>query len=526
MTARLETDVLVVGAGLAGLFLALRLAPRRCIVLSPAPLGQAAASAWAQGGLAAALQPGDSAEQHAADTVAAGAGLVDPEVALLIAREASARVADLLQLGVPFDRTARGELAVSLEAAHSRARVVRVAGDLAGRAIMSTLAAAARMAAHITLLEGVRAVALLEHEGRVTGALTRSSLGEGLILARETVLAAGGCGGLFRITTNPREARGAALAQAFRAGAVIADPEFMQFHPTAIDIGADPAPLATEALRGEGARLVNRDGEAFMSRYHADAELAPRDVVARAIHAERAAGRGAWLDCRAGVGAAFPERFPTVFGACMAAGVDPRQQPIPVAPAAHYHMGGVVTDQWGATSVAGLSACGECASTGAHGANRLASNSLLESVVFGSRIAERLREGELPSLQAGHADFPPLLEVATLDMLREGMSRDCGVIRERAGLERLLASIDAVGSTAGWPSAILAARLIAAAALARHESRGSHWRSDHPAAADPPRRSFLISDPVGEIRFLERGAFDAGAADRRPSRPSPAAGVP
>ena len=220
MTAQLETEVLVVGAGLAGLFLALRLAPRRCVVLSPAPLGQAAASAWAQGGLAAALRPGDSAVRHAADTVAAGAGLVDPAVALLIAQEAPARVDDLLALGVPFDRTAGGELALSLEAAHSQPRVVRVAGDLAGRAIMRALADAARAASHITLLEGVRAVALLEHAGGVTGVLTRSSQGEGRIFARETVLAAGGCGGLFRITTNPREARGAALAQAFRAGAV------------------------------------------------------------------------------------------------------------------------------------------------------------------------------------------------------------------------------------------------------------------------------------------------------------------
>lgn len=525
MTAQLETEVLVVGAGLAGLFLALRLAPRRCVVLSPAPLGQAAASAWAQGGLAAALRPGDSAVRHAADTVAAGAGLVDPAVALLIAQEAPARVDDLLALGVPFDRTAGGELALSLEAAHSQPRVVRVAGDLAGRAIMRALADAARAASHITLLEGVRAVALLEHAGGVTGVLTRSSQGEGRIFARETVLAAGGCGGLFRITTNPREARGAALAQAFRAGAVIADPEFMQFHPTAIDIGADPAPLATEALRGEGARLVNRAGEAFMGRYHPDAELAPRDVVARAIHAERAAGRGAWLDCRAGVGAAFPERFPTVFGACMAAGVDPRQQPIPVAPAAHYHMGGVVTDHAGATTVPGLSACGECASTGAHGANRLASNSLLESVVFAARIAERLRGSGLPAQRRGHAEFPPLLEVATLDMLREGMSRDCGVIRDRTGLERLLASIDAAGEAGHWPSAMLAARLIGTAALARRESRGSHWRSDHSAPAEPPRRTFLVRDAAGGIRFLDHGPFKQGSFDRSdavPERGTPA----
>ena len=288
MNVGATTDVLVVGAGLAGLFLALRLAPRRCTVLSPTVLGQAAASAWAQGGLAAALDPADSAEQHAADTIAAGAGLVDPQVALLIAREGPAAVAALANLGVPFDRTQTERFALSLEAAHSQARVARVAGDLAGRAIMETLVTAVRRATHIQVLEGVRAVALAQTEGRVTGVMTRSTEGESLISAAETVMATGGAGGLYRITTNPKEARGAALAQAFNAGAVIADPEFVQFHPTALDVAADPAPLATESLRGEGSRLINADGTAFMSRYHPQGDLAPRDVVARAIQIGRA----------------------------------------------------------------------------------------------------------------------------------------------------------------------------------------------------------------------------------------------
>ncbi|MCX7050936.1 MAG: FAD-binding protein, partial [Proteobacteria bacterium] len=279
-------------------------------------------------------------------------------------------------------------------------------------------------------------------------------------------------------------ARGAAIAQAFRAGAVVGDLEFVQFHPTAIDIGADPTPLATEALRGEGARLVNTDGEPFMARYDGAAELAPRDVVARAVHSERDAGRGAWLDCRASVGAAFPERFPTVFSACMSAGIDPRIQPIPVAPAAHYHMGGVVTDRWGATTLAGLSACGECASTGANGANRLASNSLLESMVFGARIAERLRDAPQTPLRVGYAQAPPQLDVATLGALRERMSRDCGVVRDDTGLTGLVDWITATDRSAGGPSALTAARLIATAALQRRESRGGHWRNDHPAT-DP-----------------------------------------
>jgi L-aspartate oxidase len=502
VTSSLTTDVLIVGAGLAGLFAALRLAPRRCVVLSPTILGQAAASAWAQGGLAAALDPADSPEQHAADTVAAGAGLVDPEIALLIAREAPAAVEALVRIGVPFDRTATDQFALSLEAAHSQPRVARVAGDLAGRAIMETLVAAVRRAPHITVLEGVRAVALTESDGRVTGVMTRSAAGDAVISAAETVMATGGAGGLYRVTTNPKEARGAALAQAYGVGAVIADPEFVQFHPTALDVAADPAPLATESLRGEGSRLVNADGTAFMHRYHVQAELAPRDVVARAIHAERVAGRGAFLDCRNSVGQYFPARFPTVFNACQQAGVDPRTQLIPVAPAAHYHMGGIATDVWGRSTVPGLSACGECASTGAHGANRLASNSLLEAVVFAQRIAERLRDASLRLSAAVPVKAPPLLAADMLLPLRERMSRDCGVIREAAGLAQFAQWLQEQGMRLGWPSAFVAAHLIVSAAAARRESRGGHYRSDYPLTSSPARRTFLRRNSAGELEFL------------------------
>ena len=367
-----DCDVLIVGAGLAGLFMALKLAPRRCVVISPAPLGRASSSAWAQGGLAAALDPEDSPQEHARDTVAAGAGLVDPTIARLIAEQGSARVTDLLELGVPFDRTPDGALSLSLEAAHSRPRVARVAGDLAGKAIMDALVIAVHAADHITLVEGARAVGLLQADnGQITGAALRG--GDGTIepmTAHETVLCTGGSGGLFAVTTNPRAARGDALAMAYECGAVIADPEFVQFHPTAMDFGRDPSPLATEALRGEGAILIDKTGRAFMHDYHPRGELAPRDEVARAIHFERAAGRGAFLDCREAVGHEFPEHFPTVFKACLSADLDPRESPIPVAPAAHYHMGGVVSDAWGRSSLNGLSVCGECTSTGAHGANR------------------------------------------------------------------------------------------------------------------------------------------------------------
>ena len=475
--------ILIIGAGLAGLFLALKLAPRRVTVLSQAPLGQASSSAWAQGGLAAALAPEDDPELHAKDTVAAGAGLVDPAVAQLIAREGPARVVDLVALGVPFDRTPDGKLAQSLEAAHSKPRVVRVAGDLAGKAIMDALIAAARAAPHITVCENERARVLLrDGNGRICGALCESGA---RFEAGETVLATGGAGGLYAVTTNPVEAQGQGFAMAARAGALIGDPEFVQFHPTAIDIGRDPAPLATEALRGEGAQLINGEGQSFVDA------LAPRDVVARAIHVECVSGRGAFLDAREAVGSHFPRSFPTVFAACMSAGFDPRLKPIPVAPAAHYHMGGVVTDVWGRTTLDGLWAVGECASTGAHGANRLASNSLLEAVVFANRIAERLRDSDTPAPHPIENEAPPpALPDEPRAELRQLMQAHAGVVREAGGLTMALDRVEALCETHGLAHPLVAARLILTAALARKESRGAHFRSDFPHAAEP-HRSFL-----------------------------------
>ena len=490
-----QDDVLIVGAGLAGLFLALELAPRPCTVISPAPLGQAASSAWAQGGLAAALHPNDSPEQHAADTVAAGAGLVDPVIARLIAEEGPARVRDLLELGVPFDRTPDGALALSLEAAHSHPRVARVAGDLAGKAIMDALVAAVNAASHITVIEGVRATGLLQDETRrVAGVILRDRDG-GLSTrtARETVLCTGGSGGLFQVTTNPPEARGDAIAMAWEAGALLADLEFVQFHPTAIDIGRDPAPLATEALRGEGATLHNSDGTAFMARYHELAELAPRDEVARAVHVERMSGRGAYLDCRKAVGEHFPEHFPTVFAACRSAGIDPRTDMIPVAPAAHYHMGGIVPDFWGLSTLDGLSVCGECTSTGVHGANRLASNSLLEAVVFAHRIAHRLREAALKDPSGATGQVPAALPHKILQTLRKDMSASCGVVRTADGLKQTQALIAELRAKHGPARTLVTSGLIVRSALAREESRGGHYRSDFPETGEP-HRQFLQRD--------------------------------
>jgi L-aspartate oxidase len=474
--------VLIVGAGLAGFAAALAVAPRRALVLSPAPLGQGCASAWAQGGMAVALAEDDDPARHAADTHAAGAGLCEVEAVDILTREGPAAVRRLADLGAPFDRRPDGGFVQSLEAAHSRARVARVGGDGAGLAIMKAMFAAARGASHIEIREDVRALALLtDAEGRVRGALVRAGGELREIVAPATILATGGLGGLYVVTTDPAAVRGEGLAIAALAGARILDPEFVQFHPTAIDIGADPAPLATEALRGEGARLVGASGEPFMDRYHPAAELAPRDVVARAIEIERREGRGAFLDAREVVGEAFPEEFPFVFGACMAAGIDPRVTPIPVLPATHYHMGGVATDVWGATSLPGLFAAGECAAVGVHGANRLASNSLLEAAVFGHRAGVAARDAADPRTRPLAATEPAELPAADLATLRHNMSRDAGVVRDAAGLRRLIGWLSEMDAAHGRALPLVAARLVAEAALDRRESRGGHFRADYPA---------------------------------------------
>lgn len=498
MAPRIRHDgVLVVGAGLAGLSAALAAAPRRVLVLTGAPLNQGCSSAWAQGGMAAALSDEDDATLHAADTIAAGAGLVDAERATLLARDGAAAVRRLAELGAPFDRDETGAFSLSLEAAHSRARVARVKGDQAGHAIMGAVTAATLAHPHIEVRSGLHLRGLLQDEtGRIRGVVVEQGGQLTEITAPAVVLATGGIGGLYAVTTTPAELRGEGLGLAALAGALIADPEFVQFHPTAIDIGRDPAPLATEALRGEGARLVNGDGEPFMARYHATAELAPRDVVARAIHAERAAGRGAYLDAREAVGEHFPDAFPAVFAACLSGGIDPRVAPIPVAPACHYHMGGIVTDADGATSLTGLFAAGECASAGVHGANRLASNSLLEAAVFGARAGAAAREMETSELRMARTLIAPVLPAEGLAELRQVMSDDAGVVRDAEGLCRALSVIDRLEVEHGRTADLAAARLTVACALARRESLGAHFRADAPQVPAQPERTFVTFDAL------------------------------
>jgi L-aspartate oxidase len=481
--------VLIVGAGLAGLSAALAAtkAGRKALVLSAVPLGEGCSSAWAQGGMAAALSPDDDAVLHAQDTIAAGAGLVDPVMARLLADQGPAAVRKLAALGAPFDRD--GESFVqSLEAAHSRARVARVGGDGAGQAIMRAVIAAVRADPNVEMMEGVEARTLLQDaSGRVRGALVERAGVLSQIVAPATVLATGGLGGLYAVTTNPPQARGQGIALAAVAGATIGDPEFVQFHPTAIAIARDPAPLATEALRGEGAVLVDAASEPFMARYDPRGDLAPRDVVARGIHSQLSPGKGAFLDARAAIGAHFPAAFPAVFAACMSAGIDPRVSPIPVAPAAHYHMGGIVTDAWGLTSLPGLYAAGECASTGVHGANRLASNSLLEAAVFGARAGEAAAGETDPNTAPLRVYAPPRLPGEALYDLRRAMTRSAGVVRSETGLVRLLSGIDGLRRLHGSAPELIAANLVASAALARRESRGAHFRDDCPDLASAAR---------------------------------------
>ena len=528
-SSKANGGVVIVGAGLAGLFTALKLAPLPVTVVSGARFGEGASSLWAQGGIAAALAEGDTPEAHAADTVRAGAGIVDEKIALLMAREARERIEDLLSYGVPFDQDLEGRLALGREAAHGRNRILHVKGDMAGRAIMHALIEAVRRTPSITVLEGFAARDLVLREGSVRGIeLAPTDVApsaRGFILpASAVVLATGGAGQTYAITTNPREARGEGIAIAARAGAVIADAEFVQFHPTAINIGRDPAPLATEALRGEGALLINARGERFMRAVHDDAELAPRDVVARAVYREDVSGRGAFLDCRP-LGTRFIEHFPTVVAACRAAGIDPAREPIPVAPAAHYHMGGVLTDAAGRSTVDGLWACGEVASTGAHGANRLASNSLLEAVVFGARVAGDIASCWRPAGPVAAARLEQVALVAAPkggsegaeQKLRLAMAEGAGVVRDAASLRNALAVISTLEreneGDRRLANMLTAAKLIAAAAFRRQESRGAHFRSDYPRADERlAKRSFLTLD---QAEAIARVAQEPAAPARR-----------
>ena len=491
MAPTAECDVLVIGGGVAGLSVALTAAPRTVCVLDAAarPGG---ASAWAQGGVAAALGAADDPAQHAADTVVAGNFHNDREAVGRMTAGAAAAVAWLEETGVAFDRGPQGELLLGREAAHGHARIVHARGDSTGAVIMGALARAAAQAPHVQILARRRAVALAQDaQGRIVGAWSWNGEALELWRARAVVLATGGYAALYARTTNPVTSDGRGAAIALAAGAQLGDLEFVQFHPTELAATGfvESLPLLTEALRGAGAMLRDDQGEPFMAGMHPRAELAPRDVVARAVAARQLGGHAVYLDARTAVGSAFPERFPTVFQACMRARIDPRVSLVPVSPAAHYCMGGVRVDAAARTTLDGLFAVGEVACTGVHGANRLASNSLLEGLVFGRALGTALIE-DLPVAGGAPAPCPRVyrpLDAGTRRKLGDRLWNHAGLLRDGAGLAHVAA--DLAQWLEEWPvdssgrDHLALVEAIVSAMRARSDSLGAHWRTDCPHAA-------------------------------------------
>ena len=482
---------IVIGGGIAGLLTALHLAPEPVLILSRTPLGSEASSAWAQGGLAASFGADDDPVLHLADTLAAGDGLCDAEIASRILRAAPNAIETLASLGVRFDRTPEGALLLGLEAAHGRRRIVHAGGDGSGQEIMRALVEAVRSAPSIVVVEGVEARRLAVEDNTVRGVWASCSKSPVFLGTGRVVLATGGIGGLFLDSTNPLGSCGQGLALAARAGAVLADLEFIQFHPTALDGPDRPMPLISEAVRGEGATIVDETGRRFLEDLR-DAELAPRDVVARAIWTHLLSGHRVFLDGREKPGATFARQFPTIASACRVAGIDLGRDLIPIRPAQHYHMGGIAVDQDGRTSVAGLWACGEVASTGLHGANRLASNSLTEAIVCARWVAESVAGspfGVRTRSTATEIPAPDPLSLRPLLSRTLGVKRDGEVLRE--AVSRLL-PLAKRHDAASDPAAI--GLMIAIAALLRQESRGAHYRTDFPDRAIVARHSRLTLD--------------------------------
>jgi L-aspartate oxidase len=487
----------IVGTGIAGLWTAWRLASEGIpVVLVTKESLSDSASAWAQGGIAVALGPGDSPSQHAADTLAASDGLADPEAVRILTSEGPDRIYELLELGAKFDRGPDGKLGFGLEAAHTKPRIIHSGGDRTGAALIGCLAQLVRDDGRIQLLEHTEVTSLVTEGGRVTGVtlLPRGS-GRSVLQASAIILATGGVGQLYAVTTNPKVATADGWALAHRAGALLRDIEFLQFHPTALKLpGVNPAPLISEAVRGAGAVLLDRAGKRFALDHDPRGELAPRDVVARAVAAADAAG-GAWLDARA-LGD-FTSRFPGITTMLSRFGLDPGHDLLPVAPALHYAMGGIETDLEGKTTKPGLWAVGEVARTGVHGANRLASNSLLEGLVFADRagrsLAQSLRSTEVDPGIAPSEPGPPDSNADAgcepiRQEMREVMTADVGLQRSEASLlhaEKELERLTRDTPPEAWrtQNQLLVAGLITEAARGRRESRGGHRRTDYPPAS-------------------------------------------
>ena len=500
----------VIGAGIAGLMTALYLAPEPVIVLAKAPLSSGCASAWAQGGIAVALGEDDDPARHAADTMAAGDGLCDAGTVERITASGPAALAELARHGAAFDRAPDGRYRLGLEAGHGRRRIVHAAGDGTGRAITMALVQAVQRTPSVTVLEGVEARRLIVEDGAIVGVLAAADDKPIVLPTARVVIATGGIGGLYRETTNPLTAIGQGLALAARAGVALADMEFVQFHPTALAAGQDPMPLVSEAVRGEGALLVDAAGRRIMADYPR-AELEPRDIVARAVWRETAAGRRVFLDARRALGSRFAERFPGVAAACRAAAIDPAIDPIPVRASAHYHMGGIAVDATGHSSLAGLWAVGEAAATGLHGANRLASNSLLEACVVGRTVADSV--GGATPRPTRPAIVPSLPPASRADGVRGIMAHHVGVLRDRDGLNAALEALAPLAFGIGAEAdPALVGLFVAVAALQREESRGSHARTDFPAHSFAgARRSQLRLVDVKSLLDVEDKRVAVGA---------------
>ncbi len=489
MSSSSTLDVLIIGSGIAGLSTALSIRDRSVTVIGAEP-AQASASALAQGGLAAPIAPDDSEQAHLYDTITAGAGSTSLSAAAAVVGRARSAVEFLQQCGVQFDRDERGFL-LHREGGHSRARVLRCDGDATGSGIVRALGATALQRSNIDIQFGWRLIRLLRRGDRVIGAVLHDGEHAQPVFARDVVLATGGIGQLFRYTTNPLIAWGDGLAAALAIGARTAALEFVQFHPTALRASCNPLPLITEALRGIGARLVDSHGRCFMLLAHPAAELAPRDVVAQAVWREMMRGGTVYLDAMH-LAPRLANDFPTVAALCRKHGVDPMQQPIPITPAVHFHMGGVAADLDGRTSVQNLWACGEVAHTGLHGANRLASNSLLEAVVCGRLVGQALTAGTEPvhgiAVDIDSADAPPNSNHPLLLQLQELMWSCVGIERTAAGLREAMTQLDEMASGLREREGVLRrrvqlARAIVTAALMRRTSLGAHLRSDADQAA-------------------------------------------
>ncbi|WP_413712303.1 L-aspartate oxidase [Rhizobium sp. Rhizsp82] len=488
----------IVGSGLAGLIAALTLSPAPSVIVTRSALGAETSSAWAQGGIAVALGADDDAGLHLADTLAAGDGLCDAGAAESIVADAAETIGALQRFGVRFDHDGAGALALGLEAAHSRRRIAHAEGDGSGAAIIRALAAAVLADPAITVIEGAEARQLIMADGAVRGLLCAGAGGDLMLPTSRVLLATGGIGGLYEATTNPAGNFGQGIALAARAGAALADMEFVQFHPTALDSRRRPLALVSEAVRGEGAELINERGERFMADV-AGAELAPRDIVARAISAEIARGGRVFLDARRALGTGFASRFPVIAELCQEAGVDPGLQPIPVRPAVHYHMGGVATDLDGRSSVPGLWVAGEAASTGLHGANRLASNSLLEAAVMGMRAARSI-EGSDPGSTL--AAIPAMPGPSNTALVRPIVSRHLGVLRNAGAMHGAIAALLPLAEEEGPASdPAVVALAIAVFASLRNESRGAHARTDFPLKHPVARRRTMTLAQVLESAY-------------------------